>query len=179
MPFLSFRETRMKVATLARILRQLSSTLINFELIQILLKVDEGFFNERGNIRSNFMGAGQLRKLSWKLSLLNSHANSRFSTLMQTLASQLSSTYSHANFRFSTLMQTLASQLSSTLMQTFASQLSSTLMQTLASQLSCKLSLLNFHQRSCKLSLLNSQQISSKITNGISYICVAGIRGQQ
>ena len=112
---------------------------------------------------------------SWE----NSHGNSRFSTLMQTLASQLSSTYSHANFRFSTLMQTLASQLSSTLMQTFASQLSSTLMQTLASQLSCKLSLLNFHQRSCKLSLLNSQQISSKITNGISYICVAGIRGQQ
>jgi hypothetical protein len=159
----------MKVATLACILRQLSSTLINFELIQILLKVDEGFFNERGNIRSNFMGAGQLRKLSWKLSLLNSHANSRFSTFIN----------SHANFRFSTLMQTLASQLSSTLMQTFASHLSSTLMQTLASQLSCKLSLLNFHQRSCKLSLLNSQQISSKITNGISYICVAGIRGQQ
>jgi hypothetical protein len=50
------------------------------------------------------------------------------STLMQTLASQLSCKLSplnsHANSRFSTLMQTLASQLSSTLMQTLAFQLS-------------------------------------------------------
>jgi hypothetical protein len=141
----------MKVATLARILRQLSSTLINFELIQILLKVDEGFFNERGNIRSNFMGAGQLRKLSWKLSLLNSHANSRFSTFINVLSCKLSllnshansrfSTFvnSHANFRFSTLINSHANSRFSTLMQTLASQLSSTLMQTLASQLSTNL----------------------------------------
>jgi F0F1-type ATP synthase membrane subunit b/b' len=52
------------------------------------------------------------------VTLVNSDANSRFSTLMQTLASQLSCKLSllnsHANSRFSTLMQTLASQLSST-----------------------------------------------------------------
>ena len=240
--------------------RQLSCTLVDFILVQILIRVfatravslinshatlvlvwpgHESWENSHANSRfstlinshansrfstlinshanscSHLTGAWELRKLSCKLSLLNSHQLScklLFSfdramrvekTLMQTLASQLSSTLmqtlvliwpgheswenSHANSRFSTLIQplfsfhrgmriekTLASQLSSILMQILASQLSSSLMQTpLASQLSCKLSLLNSHQLSCnscsrltgawelrklscKLSLLNS-----------------------
>jgi hypothetical protein len=145
------------------------------------------------NSCSRLTGAWELRKLSYKLSLLNyhqlscnscsplsltrarenSHANSRFSTLIN----------SHATLvllclwpgQEKTLMQTLASQLSSTLMQLLFSfdrgmRVEKTLMQTLASQLSTimqllfsfgfvfdqgkrklswKLSLLNYHQLSC------------------------------
>jgi hypothetical protein len=113
---------------------------------------------------SRLNGAWESRKLSCKLSLLNSDANSRFSTLMQTLASQLSCKLSllnsHANSRFSTLMKTLASQLSCNLSllnshptlvlvwpvheswenshaNSRFSTLMQTLMQSLASQLSC------------------------------------------
>ena len=103
----------------------------------------------------------ELRKLSLKLSLLNSHATLMQllflfdqdmrveKTLMQTLASQLSSTLMQLLFLFDqdmrvekTLMQTLASQLSSTLMQLLFlfdqdMRVEKTLIETLASQLSC------------------------------------------
>jgi hypothetical protein len=74
------------------------------------------------------------QQLSCELSLLNSQQ-----LLMRTLNN------SHANSRFSTLMQTLASRLSyklSTLMQTLASQLSWELSLLSSHQLSCKLPLL-------------------------------------
>jgi hypothetical protein len=75
----------------------------------------------------------------------NSHANSRFSTLMQLLFS-----YSHANSRFSTLINSCSR------LTTGAWELR---------KLSCKLSLLNSHATlvlvlSCKFSLLNSHQLS-------------------
>jgi hypothetical protein len=123
-------------------------------------------------------GAWELRKLSCKLSLLNSHstlvlvwlghescenshANSRFSTLIKSHATLAlvwlgheSCENSHANSRFSTLMQLLLSF-------DWGMRVVKTLMQTLASQLLC-----NFCSRltgawelwklSCKLSLLNS-----------------------
>jgi hypothetical protein len=73
-------------------------------------------------------GAWELRKLSFKLSLLNSHA-----TLVLVWPGHENWENSHANSRFSTLMQLLFSfdrgmRIEKTLIQTLASQLSSTLM---------------------------------------------------
>ena len=42
----------MRVVNLARVCRQFSSTLINFELVQILLRVVENSRYGRGNIQS-------------------------------------------------------------------------------------------------------------------------------
>jgi branched-subunit amino acid transport protein AzlD len=146
------------------------------------------------NSCSRLTGAWELRKLSCKLSLLNyhqlsctscsplalfltrarenSHANSRFSTIINSHATLVlvwpgheSWENSHTNSHFSTIINYHATLVllclwpgqEKTLMQTLASQLSSTLMQLLFSfvfdqgkrKLSCKLSLLNYHQLSC------------------------------
>ena len=103
---------------------QLSST-----LMQLLFSFDRGTRVEKTlmqtlasqlscNSCSRLTGARELRKLSCKLSLLDSYQLSCEKTLMQTLASQLSSTLMQLLFSFDrgrrvekTLMQTLASQL--------------------------------------------------------------------
>ena len=88
---------------------RLYCTFINFELVQILMRVDESFGHARGNIQSTLM------------QLLFSFDRGRRveKILMQTLASQLSSTLMQLLFSFDqgmrvekTLMHTLASQLS-------------------------------------------------------------------
>ena len=115
----------------------LSSTLIDFELVQIFMRIDESFRYARGNIQLTLINSHATLVLVWPRHdfwLLNSHQ----------LSCKLSLPNSHQisckQSRFSTLMQTLASQLS------------------------CKLSLLNSHQLSCKLSLLNSHQLSCKLS---------------
>ena len=111
-----------------------------FELVHILTRVYEsGFGYARGNIQSTLMqlnmriscsrltGAQELRKLSCKLALLNSHQLSCNSCSRLTEARELRKLFS------STLMQLLFSfdrgmRVEKTLMQTLASQVSSTLM---------------------------------------------------
>jgi hypothetical protein len=95
-------------------------------------------------------GAWELRKLSFKLSLLNSHA-----TLVLVWPGHENWENSHANSHFSTLMQPLFSfargmRIEKTLIQTLASQLSCNSCSRLTwawhlRQLSCKLSPLNSH----------------------------------
>jgi hypothetical protein len=132
---------------------QLSSTLIDFELVQILMRV----FAMRAvissqlscNSWSHLTGAWELRKLSCKLSLLNSHA-----TLVLIWPGHESWENSHANSRFSTLMQLLVAF-------DWGMRVEKTLMQTLASQLSCNscshlTRTWELRKLSCKLSLLNS-----------------------
>jgi hypothetical protein len=77
------------------------------------------------NSCSRLIKQWKLRKLSCKLSLLNSHA-----TLVLVWSSNESWENSHVNSRFSTLMQLLFSF-------DQAMKVEKTLMQTLASQLSC------------------------------------------
>jgi hypothetical protein len=114
--------------------RQFSSTLIDFELVQILMRVDESFRYVRGNIQSTLM---QL--------LFSFDRGMRVEkTLMQTSC-----------FSDSTLMQTLASQISCKLSLLNSHQLSCNSCSRLTRtrelrKLSCKLSLLNSHQLSCK-----------------------------
>jgi hypothetical protein len=88
---------------------QFSSTLIDFELVQILMRVDKTF-RYRAVISSQLSSSLVLvwpGHESWE----NSHVNSRFSTLMQPLFS-----FDRDMRVEKTLTQTLASQLSSTLM---------------------------------------------------------------
>jgi hypothetical protein len=82
-------------------------------------------------------GAQELRKLSCKLSLLNSHA-----TLVLVWPGHESWENYHANSRFSSLINSLMQSWSCL---TGAQELR---------KLSCKLSLLNSHQLSCKLGLV-------------------------
>jgi hypothetical protein len=112
---------------------QFSSTLIDCELVQILMRVDKTF-RYRAVISSQLSSSLVLvwpGHESWE----NSHANSRFSTLMQPLFS-----FDQGMRVEKTLMQTLAS----------ASQLSCNSCSRLARawelrKLWCKLSLLNSH----------------------------------
>jgi hypothetical protein len=142
-------------------LRKLSCTLSLLNSRATLVLVWPGHVSWE-NSRFSTLNSHATLVLVWE----NSHANSRFSTLMQllfsfdrdmwvektlmhTLASQLLSTLMQLLFSFDrgmrvekTLMQTLTSQLSSTLMQLLFSfdrgmRVEKTLMQTLASQLSC------------------------------------------
>jgi hypothetical protein len=127
------------------------------------MTVDENFRYVRGNIQSTLINSHATLVLVWPghESWENSHANSRFSTLMQLLFS-----FDRDMRVEKTLTQTLASQLSSTLMQLLFSfdrgrRVEKTPMQTLASQLSCNsCSRLTgageLRKLSCKLSLLNS-----------------------
>jgi hypothetical protein len=101
------------------------------------------------NSCSRLMGARELRKLSCKLSLLNSHA-----TLVLVWWGNESRENFHANSRFSTLMQLLFSFDGGTSVE-------KTLMQTLASQLSCNccsrlMGARELRKLSCKLSFLKT-----------------------
>jgi hypothetical protein len=114
-------------------------------LMQLLFSFDRG------------PGARELRKLSCKLSLLNSHA-----TLVLVWPGHESWEKSHANSRFSTLVQLLFSFDRGT-------RVEKTLMQTLASQLSCNscsrlTGAWELRKLSRKLSLLNSH---SRLTRGL------------
>jgi hypothetical protein len=77
-----------------------------------------------------------------------------------------------ANSRFSTLMQTLASQLSCNSCSRLTGLRKLSLMQTLASQLSCNSCsrLTGLRKLSCKLSLLNSRQLSFSYDHGFSIV---------
>ena len=135
------------------------------------------------NSCSRLTRAWELRKLSYKLSLLNSHA-----TLVRVWPGHQSWENSHTNSRFSTLRQllfafdqdirvektlrqTLACQLSSTLMQLFFSfeqdmRIEKTLTQTFVSHLSSTLVVVwpwrtwELRKLSYKLSLINFPQLS-------------------
>jgi hypothetical protein len=115
---------------------------------------------------------------SWE----NSHANSRFSTLINSHATLVLVWQGHeswenpdANSRFSTLMQLLFSfdrgmRVEKTLMQTLASQLSSTLINS-CSHLTGAWEL---RKLSCKLSLLNNSHLPFtrvKISQFVSKMC--------
>jgi hypothetical protein len=145
---LNLGQSSTRVATLARVgspilidSRALSSTLIDFELVQILMRVDKSFCYRA--VTSN-----QLSSTLMQLLFSFDQGMRVEKTLVQTLASQLSSTLMQLLFSFDrgmrvekTLVQTLASQLSSTLMQLLFSfdqgmRVEKTLVQTIASQLS-------------------------------------------
>jgi hypothetical protein len=105
-------------------------------------------------LNSHQLSCHSCSRLTWAWELRKLSCNSRFSTLINSRATLVlvwpgheSRENSHANSRFSTLMQTLTSQLSCklSLLNSHANSRFSTLMQTLASQLSCNLSLLNSH----------------------------------
>ena len=171
------RVERTLVQTLAS---QLSSTLI------LVWPAHESWENSRANSRFSTLiyshprltGASELRELSCKLSLLNSHLlSSSFDwrirverTLVQTLASQLSSTLifvwlahqswenSRANSRFSSLILVWPAHQSwenSRANSRFSSLIYSHPRLTGASEL---------RELSCKLSLLNSHQLSPRLT---------------
>ena len=177
------RVERTLVQTLAS---QLSSTLI------LVWPAHQSWENSRANSRFSTLiyshprltGASELRKLSCKLSLLNSHLlSSSFDrrirverTLVQILASQLSSTLTSFDRRIRverTLVQTLASQLSSTLIlvwlahQSWENSRANSRFSSLTYSHPRLTGASELRELSCKLSLLNSHQLSSSFDKRI------------